>query len=561
MIGSNNSPRPGVHFRKHDHRFVTELLANMSLPVPPGVPRIIHQTWITKSVPPDKGDTESWQRLNPDWEYRFWDDAALRSFMAEEFPDLLTLFDGYSRPVQRADLARYCLLKRFGGVYADIDTRCLAPLEPLAGTHRIVLCEEPRDRQHHATRRGLPFLLFNGTMASPAGHPFWDTLIELCVRMYPRRDGDVLETTGPLLLTAAVLQWPDTDAFALHSSHLFAETGDVSNCDRRGAWKDRRFSEHFWNGSWFRETPPNVIRRTVTKFRKLRHRLYSPRLSLVDAQQHVAIDLLQRPLPDASEPPKVAILIPVRNGADTLVRNMEQILGLDYPKDRLHVLYGEGDSTDDTASVIAGLIRDHAGSFASIATVRTDRNAPHVPRSRRWRRVYQFHRRAGLARARNDLLRQAFALNTDWFLWLDADVVGLPRHLLDVLLSARAKIVTPDCVLRQDGPSYDLNAFLDVGEPPDHEYYRHIHGGILQPPEHYWVRRHLHDLRYLDAVPLHGVGGTVLLVHGDVHRAGVMFPEIPYRDLLETEAFGQLARDLGVTPIGLPQIQAVHDAS
>jgi hypothetical protein len=57
------------------------------------------------------------------------------------------------------------------------------------------------------------------------------------------------------------------------------------------------------------------------------------------------------------------------------------------------------------------------------------------------------------------------------------------------------------------------------------------------------------------------VGGSTLLVHGDVHRAGVGFPEIPYRDLLETEAFGMLARDCGVIPVGLPQVTVIHARS
>ncbi|MDN2584243.1 hypothetical protein [Aquibium sp. ELW1220] len=65
----------------------------------------------------------------------------------------------------------------------------------------------------------------------------------------------------------------------------------------------------------------------------------------------------------------------------------------------------------------------------------------------------------------------------------------------------------------------------------------------------------------LDRVPLNSVGGTALFVHSDVHRAGLKFPEIPYECLIETEAFGQLARDLGVTPVGLPKVQVRHHAS
>ncbi|MEL6920007.1 MAG: glycosyl transferase, partial [Pseudomonadota bacterium] len=78
------------------------------------------------------------------------------------------------------------------------------------------------------------------------------------------------------------------------------------------------------------------------------------------------------------------------------------------------------------------------------------------------------------------------------------------------------------------------------------------------PPADHWYRRHLHDLRYLDIVPLTGVGGTNLLVADQVHRAGLRFPERPYRDLIETEAFGRLANDLAVVPYGLPNVTVTH---
>ena len=71
-------------------------------------------------------------------------------------------------------------------------------------------------------------------------------------------------------------------------------------------------------------------------------------------------------------------------------------------------------------------------------------------------------------------------------------------------------------------------------------------------------RRHLHDLRYLERTNLTGVGGTMLLVQADVHRAGIVFPEIPYDDLIETEGFGKLACDFGIVPVGLPNLEIRH---
>ena len=50
----------------------------------------------------------------------------------------------------------------------------------------------------------------------------------------------------------------------------------------------------------------------------------------------------------------------------------------------------------------------------------------------------------------------------------------------------------------------------------------------------------------------------MLLVDASLHRGGLVFPEAPYRDLVETEGFGVLARDLGVTPVGLPRVEILH---
>lgn len=539
----------------------------MTLRSPAGVPRIIHQTWRSSTIEIDKGDPASWRALNPGWDYRFWSDDALRAFMAAEFPDLLAMYDGYAKPVQRADLARYCLMKRFGGLYADIDTRCLASLDPLAQDGRVILCQEPVLQHDPAVQRGLKALWFNGTMASPAGHPFWDLVIDHCKTMYPRqKDGDILETTGPVLLSAAVEQWADPSQLALSSSGLFAgQSSDGAKVadPAFGPYGHLCLSEHLWQGSWYSiATRPSWLRRKHARLRQLRHALsLAPKLTPAAARRQTDLGLLTRPLAQATQPPQVSILVPVRDGAAYLEQNLAAIRTLTHPRDRLRLYYGVGPSTDGTEALVRSLIDRHGAEFAEMAMVPLHRNGPPVPRETRWKSKYQLARRAGIAMARNDLLAAALPQTPDWFLWLDADIIGLPQDLVAQLLGAGAKIVTPDCTRVPGGPSHDLNAFLTVGHPGRVELYRNIRHGLFQPPADFWFRRHLHDLRYLDRVPLDGVGGTALLVHSDVHRAGLVFPEKPYRHLIETEGFAAMARDLGIRPVGLPRVSVLHHDS
>ncbi len=51
---------------------------------------------------------------------------------------------------------------------------------------------------------------------------------------------------------------------------------------------------------------------------------------------------------------------------------------------------------------------------------------------------------------------------------------------------------------------------------------------------------------------------SAAFVDAALHRGGLRFPEIPYRDLIEIEGFGALANDLGIRPVGLPKLGILH---
>ncbi|MGR6467190.1 glycosyltransferase [Rhizobium sp. PAMB 3182] len=508
------------------------------------------------------GFPESWIEKNPDWEYRFWTDDDLLAFFREERPDLLDLYLSYPRPVQRADLARYCILHRFGGLYADIDTRCLASIEPIAGDSRVILCEEPDRHRQPALVRGLDRLWFNGTMASPPEHPFWDSVIDLCRDMASRRDGDVLETTGPLVLTAAVRNWPAPQDLALNSCGLFADAdvhGNASDEEPYGPFAPLKLSTHLWKGSWYKRGKVNWWRRKMARLRQLRDWLLGgPRLDPARTLAEIDMALLQQPPMVAPGNGSLLVLVPVRDAEADLARCFALLLALDHPRDRLHLRFGHGNSRDNTGAMLEEFIARHADAFASVGIVATDRNAPKLDRRKRWKPDLQRRRRSGIAKARNDLLDRALAPEHDWVLWIDADVVDYPPDIVGRLASSGGRIVVPNCVLDPGGPSFDLNTFLMISEPTRVELYRYIRDGLLQPPADWFPRRHLHDLRYLETVPLYGVGGTMILVDANCHRAGLRFPEKPYRHLIETEGFGVLARDAGITPIGMPKLEIIH---
>ena len=113
--------------------------ASSAAPVPPAsaaswatgtmIPRIIHQTWKTKTLPAwGEVPVQTWRDVNPSFEHRLYDDADMARVVKAHYP---AIWPHYQRllPIQKADVFRYVALWAFGGVYADIDVTALEPVD------------------------------------------------------------------------------------------------------------------------------------------------------------------------------------------------------------------------------------------------------------------------------------------------------------------------------------------------------------------------------------------------------------------------------------------------
>ncbi|MEW9805787.1 glycosyltransferase [Mesorhizobium marinum] len=520
------------------------------------IPPILHQTWKTDDIPDRfRGWVESWERYNPGWTRMFWNDRALLDFVAEHYPDFLETFCSYKLGILRADAGRYMLLHHFGGIYADLDCECVAPFDAIMDEDRVVLCKEPALHTQEQTFRGLPHLLFNGTMASPPGHPFWMHLLSYLPGLADSID--VLDATGPCVLTSAQLSFPDQASIAIHPSTLFAPLDRDGVRDQSGeAERVGTLSVHHWAGTW-------VDGYVAAKWKGvLKKQFYRTRYLLTRGEQANADELRSRV--DASVISKpvttgsnVALLVPLRDAAQHVRPFLTAIQALDYPAERIKLVFCEGDSTDGTWEVLCEAVEPLRRSFRDVVLLQ-DTVGIAYDREKRYKPRLQRKRRSAIAKVRNHLARHGLDESDDWALWIDVDVWKFPSDIVSTLIAQGRKIVAPNCVKVAAGPSFDRNSFVATRFDRDYRYYRSVAGGVYQPSEGFFGRRHLSDLRHLDRVDLHGVGGTMLLVDAALHRGGLLFPEKPYKDLLETEAFGVLARDLGVTPLGLPRVEIFH---
>jgi len=97
------------------------------------IPKIIHQTSHSQSLPTlIQKNILKLKAMNPGWEYRFYDDDAVRHFISENYGAYILDFYNNINPkygAARADLFRYLLMYQVGGVYIDIKASMQKPLD------------------------------------------------------------------------------------------------------------------------------------------------------------------------------------------------------------------------------------------------------------------------------------------------------------------------------------------------------------------------------------------------------------------------------------------------
>lgn len=92
------------------------------------IPRIIHQIWIGSEPPVEVLEyAETIRAANPEFEYRLWRDRDIAEFRLYHDPAYIAA----SNWGERADILRYHILNKYGGIYADIDFIGLRSFEQL----------------------------------------------------------------------------------------------------------------------------------------------------------------------------------------------------------------------------------------------------------------------------------------------------------------------------------------------------------------------------------------------------------------------------------------------
>lgn len=140
----------------------------------PIIPKKLHMIWVgAEEKRPDQW-IETWRGNHADWEFRLWGNADLET-TAWACRKQIEILAAAGKWEGVADVMRYEILHRHGGVYADADLVSVRPLDDwLRETPMFAVWES----EEHA-----PGLIANGFIGAVPGHPALAETIERISRL------------------------------------------------------------------------------------------------------------------------------------------------------------------------------------------------------------------------------------------------------------------------------------------------------------------------------------------------------------------------------------------
>ncbi len=203
------------------------------------IPKIIHQIWLgPTAIPPIfKESQESLRKYHPTWQYKLWTDKDIDDLHLhnKKFYDLSNNYG------EKADILRYELLYKFGGVYADVDLICLKPFDVLS-QYDLWTGIEPLN----CSAAGLN----NAIIASIPNHPILNNCIEGIKNSW-YESTNIFFRVGPRYFTKCFLAYAkeNFDNIIAFPKSFFYPI-DCSTGVDPSLLQPESFGVHLWEGSW-----------------------------------------------------------------------------------------------------------------------------------------------------------------------------------------------------------------------------------------------------------------------------------------------------------------------
>ena len=217
------------------------------------IPKIIIQTWKSNSVPQRYMPLiESVKANNPDYEYLFFTDRDIETFLQQHYPQYVSTYMNLPIKIQKIDFFRYIAVYHYGGFYLDLDMKVYKKFDPLLKYGCIFPVDEYIDVRHCANMRYKPFcdkgqnfLLGQYAFAASPKNPFIKKLIDQIANntnKYIRNvnfnsEDYVYKTTGPDFVTEVYMNYANKKDITIIDNGVRQHFGDYAKHNYFGTWK------------------------------------------------------------------------------------------------------------------------------------------------------------------------------------------------------------------------------------------------------------------------------------------------------------------------------------
>jgi mannosyltransferase OCH1-like enzyme len=180
-----------------------------------GIPKIIFKTsWQKRNELPEAihDVLKTTIILNPEYQLYYFDNDEVGEFMKAYSERAYNAYKKLKPGAYKADLFRYCVLKKYGGCYSDIGHMMHVSFDTICENNKLILVKDRlinKNDKHTKFDTGI----HNALMCAVPHHPYMIKLVEACIKNieseYYGYSG--LCITGPILAGTVFYKLYDTN--------------------------------------------------------------------------------------------------------------------------------------------------------------------------------------------------------------------------------------------------------------------------------------------------------------------------------------------------------------
>jgi len=235
------------------------------------IPKIIIQTYKTKDLPEYYQNIVNHNRnLNPEYEYKFFDDKDCLEFIKNNYDSrTLNAFRKINPKygASKADFFRYCAMYKYGGVYLDIKSKILKPLNHLIKQDDEYILSYWKQKYNNSFLSNEKGEFQNWHIICVPGHPYLKAVIENVInnienyslKKYPPSKDSVIFLTGPVAYTRTII--PILNKY----NHRITQNYNCDNLleyseNKTGLFKDSEHLKIEGNNHYSRQTEEIILK-------------------------------------------------------------------------------------------------------------------------------------------------------------------------------------------------------------------------------------------------------------------------------------------------------------